>query len=173
MSMRPVTQRLSATGNAPWITINRYPSSFGVALGVVFSSNGNLTALVQYATDPLVAKACNITRVTTTATLKLTNHGLSVADSVVVTCAGAPLDGTYAVAGVTDQDTITYTVVDSGVAAAVDARVIPLRVQPHPVLDALTADADSNFSVPPTVVRLRCSAYTAGYVDLNVVSGGL
>lgn len=173
MPMRPVQVRLTAAGNSQWIPINRYPSSFGIALGVVFSSNKNLTANVQYALDPLVAQPCNITRSTTTATLKLVNHGLSVDDSVVVTRAGAPLDGEFAVATVVDQDTITYTVANSGVTAAIDARVIPMRVQPHPVLTGLTADADSNFSVPPTAVRLNVSSYTAGYVDLNVISGGL
>lgn len=172
MSMRPVRVRLGAAGYSAWIAMNRYPSSFTVALGLAFSSNKNLTANVQYALDPLVEQPCSITRSTTTATLTLVNHGLSVDDSIIVSCAGAPLSGEYTVAGVTSQDVITYTVANSGVAAAVDAKVIPLRVQLHPVLQTITADADSNFSAPPTVARLYVSSYTAGYVDLNVISGG-
>lgn len=170
--MLPIQVRISAAGSTNWVPIDRYPSSFSVALGVTFSSNKNLTVSVDYTLDPLVAQPCSITRSATTATLTLTNHGLSVADSVVVTGAGAPLDGTYAVAGVTDQNVITYTVANSGATVAVDVRVFPLRVTAHPVLNALTANADSNFSAPPTACRLRCSSYTAGYADLNIVSGG-
>ena len=172
MSMRPVRVRMAADGSSAWIPMNRYPSSFGVALGVAFSSNKNLTAAVEYALDPLEGQPCNISRSTTTATLTLTNHGLSVGDSIIVSDAPAPLAGTYAVASVTNQNVITYTVTNSGATAAFGAKVIPLRIQVHPVLTGLTADADSNFSVPPTVARLTVSSYVAGYVDLNVVSGG-
>lgn len=171
MPMRPIQQRLSAAGNAPWIPLNRYATSISVMLGVIFSSNKNLTASVQYTNDPLVAQPCKISRSTTTATLILTNHGLSVDDSVVVTGAGAPLDGTYAVASVVDQNTITYTVANSGVTAPQSPQVIPLRVTLHEVLQGLTADLTSNFAYPPTACRLICSSYTAGYVDLNIVSG--
>jgi hypothetical protein len=153
--------------------LNRYSTTFGVALGVVFSSNKNLTAAVQYTTDPLQPKAVvNLTRSTTTATLTKTNHGLSVADSVVVERAGAPFDGTYAVASVVDQNTITYTVANSGATSALDARAALLRVSEHSTLTGLTADADGNFQFPPTACRLNCSVHSAGYVDLNVVSGG-
>lgn len=172
MSMRPVRVRLTAAGYSAWVPINRYPSSFGVALALIFSSNTNLTASVQYALDPLVEQACSITRSTTTATLTLTNHGLSVDDSAIITCAQAPLSGEYTVASVTNQNVITYTVANSGATAVVDAKIIPMRVQLHPVLQSLTADADSNFMVPPTAVRLYVSSFTAGYVDLDIVSGG-
>jgi len=171
MPMRPVRVRLSAAGTSPWIPINRYATSISIALGLIFSSNKNLTAAVQYTLDPLVDQPCNITRSTTTATLKLTNHGLSTSDSVVVSGAGAPLDGTYAVAGVTDQNTITYTVANSGATVALSAMVIPLRVLTHPVLSGITSNTDSNFSYPPTACRLACTSYTAGYVDLDVISG--
>ena len=91
-------------------------------------------------------------------------------DSIVVDAAPAPLAGTYTVASVTDQNIITYTVANSGATEAFDARVIPLRVQLHSVLNTITADADSNFTFPPTVCRLYVSSYTAGYVDLDVIS---
>lgn len=171
MPMRPVQVRLAAAGNSVWIPLNRYAKSIAIALGLVFSSNKNLTANVHYTLDPLVGQPCNLSRSTTTATLTLTNHGLSVDDSVVVDEAPAPFAGTYAVASVVDQNNITYTVVDSGATVAYDAKVKPLRVQLHPVLNAITADADSNFTVPPTACRLNVSSYTAGYVDLNVVPG--
>lgn len=171
MPMRPVRVRLAAAGNSPWIPINRLTESFTIALGLVFSSNKNLTANVQYTLDPLVGQPCNITRSTTTATVKLTNHGLSVDDSVVVE-GPAPFAGTYAVASITDQNTFTYTVDNSGATSASDARCTPLRVQAHPVLTGITDDQDSNFSAPPTACRLNVSSYTAGYVDLDVVSGG-
>ena len=170
MPMRPVRVRLAAAGVSAWIPLNRYPSSYAVALALYFSSNKNLTANVQYSLDPLEARPANVSRSTTTATLKLVNHGLSVDDSIVVEAAPAPFAGTYAVASVVDQDTITYTVVDSGATAAFDIKVIPIRVQLHSVLNTITADADSNFSFPPTCCRLYVSSYTAGYVDLDVIS---
>lgn len=170
MPMRPVRVRLAAAGVSSWIPLNRYPSSYAVALALIFSSNKNLTANVQYSLDPLEGQPCNISRSTTTATLKLTNHGLSVDDSIIVSDADAPFAGTYAVASVSDQNTITYTVANSGATVATDAKVIPLRVQLHSVLNTITADADSNFSFPPTCCRLYVSSYTAGYVDLDVVS---
>ena len=172
MPMRPVRVRLAAAGVSAWIPINRYATSIAIALGLIFSSNKNLTAAVQYTLDPLEAQDCNITRSTTTATLKLTNHGLSVGDSVVVSeTQSTSLDGTYPVAGVTDQNTITYTVANSGATEAIAAKVIPLRVMTHPVLTGITANTDSNFSAPPTACRLAVTSYTAGYVDLDVVSG--
>lgn len=172
MPMRPVRQRLSAAGVAPWIPLNRYSSTIAIALGVIFSTNKNLTAEVQYVTDPLVSQPCSISRSTTTATLTLTNHGLAVGDSVVVTGWDTLLDGVYAVGGVTNENVITFTVADVGATGSAGARVIPLRVQVHPTLTALTADAVGNFAYPPTACRLAVTSYTAGYVDLDVVSGG-
>lgn len=172
MSMRPTSVRLVAAGYSAWIPLNWAAIDISILIGLVFSSNKNLTANVQYVSDPLVPqKGVNITRSTTTATLKLTNHGLSVDDSVVVSDAPAPFAGVYTVASVVDQNTITYTVANSGAASATDASAIPMRVQPHPVLTTITADADSNFAYPPTAVRLYVSSYTAGYVDMNIVSG--
>ncbi len=142
-------------------------------LGLAFSSDKNLTVDVDYSSDPLVPKPCNITRSTTTATLKLTNHGLSTTSWINVSQAGAPFDGDYKVASVVDQNTITYAVANSGATTSqgTNAQVVPLRVSKHPVLTGITADADSNFSVPPSVCRLTCTSWTAGYCDLNVRSG--
>jgi hypothetical protein len=173
MPMRPTSVRVTAAGPSAWVPLNTYATSIAILLGVVFSSNKNLTVDVEYSSDQLVPQDCKITRSTTTATLTLTNHGLSVGDSIVVSQAGAPLDGTYAVASVTNQNVITYTVANSGVTTTQgkNAQVIPLRISDHPVLSALTANADSNFTVPPSVVRLTCTAFTAGYADLNIRSG--
>lgn len=161
---------MAAAGNSPWIPINRYVSAFGVALGLIFSSNKNLTAEVQYTLDPLVDQLATVTRSTTTATAILPNHGLSVGDSVVAK-GPAPFAGTYAVAAVTDQDTFTFTVANSGSTGA-QVQLIPLRVQVHADLTGKTADAVGNFAFPPTACRLTVTPYTAGYVDLDVVSAG-
>ena len=171
MPMRPQTQRLSAAGNAPWIPLNRYGTSIAIQLGVIFSSNKNLTASVQYTNDLLVDKPAQFSRSTTTMTITLANHGLSVNDSVIVKGIGQGYDGTYAVASVVDQDNFTYTVTDAGPTAGVTIYVIPLRVTLHEVLQGLTANLTSNFTNPPTACRLICSSYTAGYVDLNVIPG--
>lgn len=171
--MRAVTQRLSAEGNSNWIVLDQYATSYSVALSLVFSSNANMTCNVQYTMDDPFNEQFMFTaptRVTTTATLTLTNHGLTAADSIKVIGSGDPFDGTYAVATVTNQNVITYTVANSGLATGNrGGRVIVYRVQPHPVLTTITADADSNFTSPPRAVRFNCSVYTAGYCDFTVV----
>lgn len=169
---RPTSVRVSSTTASAWVPLNRYSSTIQVMLGLLFSSNANLTCDVQYTTDQLVPQPCNITRAGTAATLKLTNHGLSVADSIVVTQSGdANLDGVFAVATVVDQNTITYTVSNTGLTVVQGTQVIPLRVLTHPVLAGATTNQASNFNQPAQAVRLKASSYTAGYADLTITPG--
>ncbi len=177
MSMRPTSVRISSTTPSNWVPLNRYPTTVQIMLGLLFSSNADMTVDVQYTTDPLVGQSALITRSTTTATVKLTNHGLSAGDSVVVSGAGSTLDGTFAVASVTDQNTFTYTCSNAGGTSFPDCSVIPLRVLTHPVLAGVVTTGNSgnqasNFNQPPSAVRLKASSWTAGYADLTITSGG-
>lgn len=171
MPMRPATVRLSAAGFSSWIPLNRYSSAFAVGLGVVFSSNGNLTCSVQHTFDDIFARTnVNMSRSTTSLSITKANHGLSQ-DSWAMISGGTLWDGEYAVASITDQNTFVVTVANSGATSGV-GYIQTARVFDHTVLDDLTDDADSNYSAPPRACRLIVTAYTAGYVDLNIVSGG-
>ena len=175
--MRPVTQRLSAAGFSPWVVLNQYGPNADVGLAVKLSSNGNLTYSVKYTYDPLIAATLksSLTRVTTSLTVPITNHGLSVDDSVVIQGFGTPFDGDFAVASVTDQDNVVVTVANSGATGIASnlGVVFTARVFTHPVLAALTASADSNFDKPISACRLIITSYTAGYADLTVRQGSL
>ena len=176
MSMRPVTQRLSSATFSPWIPINRYSSSFGVGLGVKLSSGANLTYSVQHTFDYFYNQRTDlsIARVTTTATVTMTNHGLSVGDWIQVNNSGSTaLDGTFAVATVTNADVFTYTVADSGAAASGgNTSIQTARVFNHADLAGETASGDGNYEFPPQAVRFIITSYTGGFADLTVISGG-
>lgn len=173
--MRPVTVRLTAAGFSPWIPLNWRRKNFEVALGVKLSSNANLTYSVQHTMDPLLLEETqefSIARVATTATVTKTNHGVSVGDWVMVRDCGAPFDGEFSVAAITDQDNFTYTVANSGATAVARGKgwLKTARVFPHSTLAAKTASADGNYDFPPMACRLLISAFVAGYADLTVIS---
>lgn len=174
MSQRQATVRLSAAGFSPWIPLNAFSSSFGVGLGCVLSSNGNLTYSVQHTFDDFYANRAErqLSRSTTSLTVKHTNHGLSVGSWVQLTAASySGWNATYAVASVTDQNNYVVTVADAGDAAG-NAWVQSARVFDHEDLDDETISADGNYEFPPKACRLIITAYTAGYVDLTVIPGG-
>lgn len=187
--MRPIATRLSAAGYSPWIPVNRLQLAFGLALNVKFSSNKNLTCSVQYTLDDFNSTAvdagfssANLTqnfsmsRTTTSLSITKTNHGLSAGDwAKAWGNGGAPLDDEWrAITSITDQDTFVVTVVDAGLTAPNTngtGWLQTVRVNPHATLAGLTADASGNLAFPVTGVRLYVSAYTAGYVDLEVLQG--
>jgi hypothetical protein len=175
--MRPVTVRLSAAGRSSWIPVDRYVPSFIVGLGVKLSSNGNLTYSVEHTFDDVfnAVAPVAITRVTTTATVNFINHGMSAGDYLKVIGSGDPnLDGEYAIAAITDQNNFTYTVVDTGLTAAVaSVRIVKCRIFAHEILAAKTASDDGNYVAPISACRLNVTAFTAGYVDLTAMQGGI
>ena len=175
MPMRPATVRVSSATFSPWIPLNRMSSAFGVAIGVKLPATGSLTYSVQHTFDDIYERtqAFSISRTTTTATVTKTTHGLSVGDWLLVTGAGAPLDGEYLVASVTDADTFTYTVLNSGVTASPGtAWMQTARVFPHEDLAAKTASDDGNYAFPPRACRLRVTTYSSGFADMTVIAGG-
>src|SRR5262245_42541994 len=140
--MRIVTVRLSALGSSEWVVVDRYTPGFVVGLGAKLSSNGNLTYSVEHTFDNILQDfkpSSTITRAATVATIPITNHGLAVADFVRVLGAGAPFDGSFAVATVPDQNSVTVTVLNTGpTTASIDATVCTGRVFAHDTLAVKT-----------------------------------
>ena len=175
MPMRPTSVRLSAAGFSPWIPINRMSNSFGIGFGCTIEDGATLTYSAQHTFDDLYAEYTDFTiaRVTTTATVTQANHGLRQGDWVYVKNAGAPFDGFFAVAGVTDVNNFTYTVVNSGLlAASLLASLQKARVFDHTDVDDETGDQDGNYQFPPRAIRLLVSSYTDGFVDMTVIAAG-
>ena len=170
----PIKQTVSSATRGAWIPLNILATPFNVSLAGVCSSNINATWLVEYSHDnPQNNVACKISSSTTTATLTLVNHGLTTSDSIIVSGSGnANLDGTFQVAGVTDQDVITYTIT-STTTTSISAKVSVMRVFTHSTLTAKTANADGNIAYPISALRLRLSAWVAGYVTLLVTQAGI
>lgn len=162
----------SATKSA-WIPLDPAQSPFAIGFGVTLTAAAVLTYKIQHSFDnPNRGVACTITRSTTTATLVLTDHGLTTSDSVVVSGAGAPLDGTYDVASVVDADTITYTVANSGATlSSPGAKVAVMRVFDHPTVTAKTTATDGNYAFPVKAMRLNVTAYTSGKATLTALQG--
>lgn len=171
--MRPICISLSAAGASSWIQLNRLAQSFWTSIGVSLSSGASLTYSVQHTTDDIheTFEAFSITRSTTTATVKLADHGLSVGDWVMGVGIGAPFDGEFAVASVVDANTFTYTVANSGLTTRVNGSLRKARVVAHDVLTARTANAESNYAFSPVAVRLNVTSHTSGTVDLKVIQG--
>lgn len=175
--MRPTTVRLSAAGFSPWIPVNRLQANFNVGIVVYLSSGASLTYSVQHTMDNLYdIQPCAITRSTTVATLKQTNHGLSVADWIQVFSAGdANLNGSSsgnAVASVVDANNITYTVSNTGATADTGfSTVSKARVLDNLTLTGMTVRGDGNYVNPITAVRLKITSYSSGFADMNVIQG--
>lgn len=174
MPMRPVTVRCDAAEFSRWVPVNFYSSAFGIGFGVKLEDGATLTYTVQHTFDDLYEKRnCTIARVTTTATVTLAGHGLSVGDWVYITNAGAPFDGEFAVASVVNVNSFTYTVPNSGATASGgNTKIQTARVFPHSEIADETASADGNYEFPPRAIRLNVSAYTDGFAELTIISGG-
>jgi hypothetical protein len=170
--MRPKTYVLDtdATGQTPWHMCDFRANPFSVAFQVDIAGNTG-TYTVEHGFCNMVLEDCNISRSTTTATVTLANHGLAVGDSIVVSNGGAPLDGTYAVASVTNVNVFTYTVANSGATTANGARILRIRVMPHSSIAAQTTSKDGNYAYPVQFVRARCTVAGAGNYYFTVNQG--
>lgn len=170
--MKATSLTLGAAGASAWIPLDSKRNPFSVALAGAVTSGGTLTYKVQHTLDNVqCAVPCSITRSTTTATLTLADHGVTgTSDSITVQGAGAPFDGTFAVAGITDANVITYTVLNSGLTASGQgAKVAVARVFDHSSLTGKTANADGNYAYPVSAIRLNVTAYTSGKVTLTAI----
>lgn len=155
-----------------WIPVDSYINPISISLGCTISSGATLTYQVQHTFDsPWNMRQCVLSRSSTTATVTLADHGLVVGDSVLVEQAGAPFDGTFAVASVVDANSFTYTVLNSGSTGTYEGKIAPMRVFPHSSVTAKTTNSDGNYAYPVAAVRLNVTAYTSGKVTLNVTQG--
>lgn len=165
----------ASTAPSAWLPIDNSLMGFGAALNCTISSGANLTYKVQYTADKMYNfQPCTITRSATTATLKLTAHGVSgVTDSIVVRGSGdSNLDGVFPVASIVDANTITYTVANTGATLAANtAEVNILRVFDHSTITGKTANQDGNIAFPITAVRVVNTIWTSGTVTLTVNEG--
>lgn len=177
--MRLSPQILAAAGYSPWIPINEYLyTPGGVSLALLFSSNANLTAAVQYTYDSPSQSPLSVlaTRAATVLTLPIPAHLLlsTVPDTVEVTDPAGNWTASYNVAGVTDQNNVTVTVANAGPASG-QVLVRKYRVFTHPTLQGVTgtppARVDGGLNFQVSAVRLIVSGYTAGSVELDVQHG--
>lgn len=171
----PIKVTQSAAGRTAWIPLDTLKDHFVCTVACVCSSNISATYSVEYSMDqPNYAVPCSISRSTTTATLALPNHGLTTSDSIIVSGSGdSNLDGTYQVASVPDQNSVTYTVADTGATTSITAKVAVMRVFTSTGIAGSTANDIEDLQNPRTAVRLNITAYTAGYVTMIVVQSGV
>lgn len=176
--MRPVVRTLSSATFSDWIVLDsRRANQFAVGLGVIISSGASLTYSVQHTFDNVFTQdfAWSGSRTTTTLTVTKVAHKLTAADWIRIDAPSAtPILGEYAVAGITDADTFTVTVVNSGSSSTASgvAGIHTARVLPHETLAAKTVSDDGNYAFPPFACRLILTAWTSGSATLTVIQAG-
>lgn len=192
--MRPVKVTLNVAGYSQWIPIDYIESWFGVGVAVILSEDGNLTYSVQHTFDSETINPQNpmdmvtISRTTTVATVtdngpRGIGHGLTTGDNIIISGSGSSVldspkpafgqgDVGWNVASTPSPTTYTYTVANSGPAAdAGNTFVARRRVFTHSTLNALTVRQSGSYNYPVRAIRLRVSAYSAGFVDMVVLQG--
>jgi len=169
--MRPTRLTKGAAGFTAWCPMDYGQNAFGVSLGAIVTSGASLTYKVQHSFDsPYDLVPFYATRTTTTVTATIPDHQLTAGDMVNVVGAGAPMDGSYAVASVSDANTITYTVANSGVTLSKPgANVNLMHVFDNSVITGKTANADSHYAFPVTAIRVNVTSYTSGKVTLTII----
>lgn len=159
---------MAATGNSPWAMF----SGGDVNVGVTLTPAASLTYTVQFTYSDLNRKIQGtFTRSGTTMTVSATDHGLSTSDSVILT-SDAPTDAnsnaTYTPAGITDANTFTVTVANSGPTAG-QCWVTPLNVIATTDMATKTAAAYGSYRGPITAGRLNVSIYASGKATASFI----
>jgi hypothetical protein len=174
----PVSTRavFGGANPSPWLVLDYLQRDFKVSLLAAPSADYAATNFsVQYTPDnPNKMRPGGVlSRAGTVATLKLVDHGLVAGDSVIVINSGdANLDGTWPVASAADKDTLTYTVVNTGITVgSPGVKAALCRVMPHDTMVNLTARTAGNFAFPVWAARIIATALTAGSVTLEAVQG--
>jgi len=188
--MRPVIQvkDAGATGPSGWIQVDYMQRSF--AIGFLCTLGGSTAPAATYKVQNAFWSGnydteVRITRSSTTATLTFkalytdpntqavwVNHGLSVGDSLIVNSAGAPFDGTYAVASVTDNRTVTYTVAGSGATVSSPITTVArLFVSDHPIVTGVTGTTAGNYAYPINFIRTNITTFGSGSLTLSLNQG--
>ncbi len=171
--MRPIKITATAAGATAWVPIDYRQNTFGIGIGCTITSGASLTYKIQHTFDsPYNLVPFYATRSTTTATATITDHKLSVGDTINVINAGAPMDGRYLVASVVDANTITYTVANSGVTVSTTgAKVNLTRAFDNAVIVAQTGNKDANYAFPPRAIRLNVTSFSSGKVTATIIQG--
>ena len=186
--MRPVQVITGATGPSGWVEIDYLQKAF--AVGFLCTVGGATAPSMIYKIQAGFYSGnydteLTLTRSTTTATLTFkaaytdpntqaawVNHGLSTTDSIVVNGAGAPFDGTFQVASVTDSRVITYTVLNSGATTAAPGfRVARMFVSDHPIVTGATGSTAGNYAYPINYVRTNITTFGSGSLTLSLNQG--
>jgi hypothetical protein len=185
---------IGATGFTEWVPLNYRQRPFETSIEVIVPSTVTGTFTVDYTYDDLLGEGndfaplslvipTSVSRTTTTATVVSPLHGLNVGDSIRMLYTGGvrgnaafgatSMDGVFSVAAVTDANTFTYAVANSGVTAGSPwSRYIPMHVFSLAALTAKSASTDAAFDNPVRAVRLRCTAYSGtGNITMTVLQG--
>ena len=169
--MKPQKQTLSAVGSTDWLPVDWRGDQYGIGVGANVSSGGALTYSVEYTFDnPYDTVAVDIARVTTVATVTFAvAHGKSVGDSITVTETREDnLAGTFAIATVPSDLTLTYTVSNTG-SAAESAQAAVFTVFADTNFSAISASANALINTPVSMIRTSISAFTSGNLTTNYI----
>lgn len=175
--MVPKTVTLSSATFSAWIPLNwrGMAGIYAVGLGVKLSSGASLTYSVQHTFDNPWTSSIDwsASRTTTTGTITKIAHKLSISDWVQFDAA-APFNAAYAVASISDADTFTVTVANSGATTTVwgNSQIHTARVFNHQNLVSKTSSDFDNYAFPARACRLIITAYTSGSAELTVVEAG-
>lgn len=185
--MKTKTIAIIAAGNTQWLPVDSKQANFLLGIYVNCQGGGTYSYKVQHGySDPSVdiIQTNNITRSTTTMTVvfpsgtdvdgeSLPGHGLKVGDNMQVYGAGAGLDGSWDVAGVTDTHTVTATVLNSGATVAANgAKIRKVYVTDDAVIaSGTTASKETSLVIPCYAVRVNAATVTSGQINLMVTQG--
>lgn len=180
MRQQVITQ--GSAGASQWLTTDtrRHGNDFSASLAVTLEPASNLTYDVDLTYDRNANarwQRVTITRVTTTATATLVDHGLQTGDNVIIFDSNytnhspeSNFEGSFDVT-VVDKDTFTYTVTDTGDTSGI-ARIITFRIVKHPTLQADTSGEVGIQNEPIAAARINVTTYTAGSATLTVLQQG-
>lgn len=180
MRQQVVTQ--GAAGATQWLFVDnrRFGTDFNVGLQTTLASGSTLTYDVELTKDRNTKerwKKVSIARVTTTATVTLTDHGLKTGDNVVIFDTNytnhnpeSNLEGSFDITVLT-ANTFTYTVADTGQTSAI-GRLISFNVVDHASIAGETTAQTGVQTEPVSAIRLNVTAYTDGAVTLTALQQG-
>lgn len=174
--MNPAVVNVGSATFSRWIPINwRARGGFAIGLSVKLTSGASLTYSVQHTFDNPWTSSIDwsAARTTTTGTITKIAHKLSASDWVQFDSA-TPFNAAYAVATISDADTFTVTVANSGATAVVwgSSQIHTARVFNHQNLVSKTASDYDNYAFPARACRLIVTTWASGSAELTVVEAG-
>lgn len=170
MIPKRITVALGTVGN--WIPVDR--RSYGTIGFTVNPHTGALgTYSVQFTESAVNGNGTKVafSRVTTVLTVNFPNHGLAVADNVIL-LGNSDYFGQLNVASVTDVNNFTITVADSG-QTAVSGSCLPIIADDVAGNSSVTGQNSGTISASVAAIRLNCTNSTVAPHDIifNQVEG--